>query len=174
MQDEYVAKQSYILAIDEGTTGTTSLLINGDGQVVSKAYQEVHAIYPQPGWVEEDAQELFQKAISGAHWDRDTGKPAANAIVWQCRRTAAMCEELKNKGYEKMVREKTGLVIDAYFSATKIRWILDHIPDGQKRAERGDLLFGTVDSWLIWNLTGGAVHVTDYSNVVQYPYATVG
>jgi glycerol kinase len=191
MQDEYVAKQSYILAIDEGTTGTTSLLINGDGQVVSKAYQEVHAIYPQPGWVEEDAQELFQKAISGAHaaiqntgidislvkgigitnqrettvvWDRDTGKPAANAIVWQCRRTAAMCEELKNKGYEKMVREKTGLVIDAYFSATKIRWILDHIPDGQKRAERGDLLFGTVDSWLIWNLTGGAVHVTDYSN----------
>jgi glycerol kinase len=186
-----VANQSYILAIDEGTTGTTSLLINSDGQVVSKAYREVHALYPQPGWVEEDAQELFQKAIAAALeaiqntgidialvkgigitnqrettvvWDRHTGKPAANAIVWQCRRTAAMCEELKQKGYEKTVREKTGLVIDAYFSATKIRWILDHMPDGQKRAERGDLLFGTVDSWLIWNLTGGKVHVTDYSN----------
>ena len=161
-----MAKQSYILAIDEGTTGTTSLLINSDGQVISKAYREVHALYPQPGWVEEDAQELFQKAIAGALeaiqntgieislvkgigitnqrettvvWDRHTGKPAANAIVWQCRRTAAMCEELKTKGYEKTVREKTGLVIDAYFSATKIRWILDNIPDGQKRAERGEL-----------------------------------
>jgi glycerol kinase len=186
-----LATQSYILAIDEGTTGTTSLLINSDGQVVSKAYREVHALYPQPGWVEEDAQELFQKAIAGALesiqntgieislvkgigitnqrettvvWDRHTGKPAANAIVWQCRRTAAMCEELKQKGYETTVREKTGLVIDAYFSATKIRWILDNIPNGQKRAERGELLFGTVDTWLIWNLTGGKVHVTDYSN----------
>ena len=189
-----MVKQSYVLAIDEGTTGTTSLLINADGQVVSKAYQEVHTIYPQPGWVEEDAQELFQKAIAGAHeaiqktgidvslvkgigitnqrettvvWDRHSGKPVSNAIVWQCRRTAAMCEDLKQKGYEKTVREKTGLVIDAYFSATKIRWILDHIQDGQKRAERGDLLFGTVDSCLIWNLTGGAVHVTDYSQHLQ-------
>ena len=186
-----MVNQGYILAIDEGTTGTTSLLINSDGQVVAKAYREVHALYPQPGWVEEDPQELFQKAIAGALeaiqntginislvkgigitnqrettvvWDRHTGKPVANAIVWQCRRTAAMCEDLKQKGYEQTVREKTGLVIDAYFSATKIRWILDNIPDGQKRAERGDLLFGTVDSWLIWNLTGGKVHVTDYSN----------
>jgi glycerol kinase len=186
-----MAKQSYILAIDEGTTGTTSLLINNEGQVVAKAYQEVHPIYPQPGWVEEDAIELVQKAIAVAHealqktgvdislvkgigitnqrettvvWDRHTGKPVCNAIVWQCRRTAAMCDELKQKGYEPVVREKTGLVIDAYFSATKIRWILDHIPDGQKRAEQGDLLFGTVDSWLLWNLTGGAVHITDYSN----------
>ena len=167
-----MAKQNYILAIDEGTTGTTSLLINNEGQVVAKAYQEVHPLYPQPGWVEEDAEELFQKAIAGAHeaiqkagidisqvkgigitnqrettvvWDRRTGKPVSNAIVWQCRRTAAMCEELKQKGYEKIVQEKTGLVIDAYFSATKLRWILDHIPDGQKRAEQGDLLFGTVD-----------------------------
>jgi glycerol kinase len=186
-----LVKQNYILAIDEGTTGTTSLLINKEGQVVTKAYQEVHPIYPQPGWVEEDAEELFQKAIAGAHeaikkasidisqvngigitnqrettvvWDRLTGKPVLNAIVWQCRRTAAMCEELKQKGYEKIIREKTGLVIDAYFSATKLRWILDHITYGQRRAERGDLLFGTVDSWLVWNLTGGAVHVTDYSN----------
>ena len=186
-----MTKQSYILAIDEGTTGTTSLLINADGQVVAKAYQEVHPLYPQPGWVEEDANELFQKAIAGANeaikktgidisqikgigitnqrettvvWDRHTGKPVSNAIVWQCRRTAAMCEELKQKGYGKIVQEKTGLVIDAYFSATKIRWILDHIPNGQKRAERGELLFGTVDSWLVWNLTGGAEHITDYSN----------
>ena len=186
-----MTKSGYILAIDEGTTGTTSLLINADGQVVTKAYQEVHPLYPQPGWVEEDAEELFHKAVAGAHaaiqqngidisrikgigitnqrettvvWDRHTGKPVTNAIVWQCRRTAAICEELKQKGYEKIIREKTGLVIDAYFSATKIRWILDHVPEGQKRAERGDLLFGTVDSWLVWNLTGGAVHITDYSN----------
>ena len=186
-----MAKPGYILAIDEGTTGTTSLLINSEGQVVAKAYQEVHPIYPQPGWVEEDAEELFQKAIDGAHeaiqkasidisqvkgigitnqrettvvWDRHTGKPVNNAIVWQCRRTATMCEELKQKGYEKIVREKTGLVIDAYFSATKLRWIFDHIADGQKRAERGDLLFGTVDSWLVWNMTAGRVHITDYSN----------
>ena len=186
-----MTKPGYILAIDEGTTGTTSLLINADGQVVTKAYQEVHPLYPQPGWVEEDAEELFHKAVAGAHaaiqkngidisrikgigitnqrettvvWDRHTGKPVTNAIVWQCRRTAAICEELKQKGYEKIIREKTGLVIDAYFSATKIRWILDHVPEGQKRAERGDLLFGTVDSWLVWNLTGGAVHITDYSN----------
>ena len=186
-----MTKPGYILAIDEGTTGTTSLLINADGQVVTKAYQEVHPLYPQPGWVEEDAEELFHKAIAGAHaaiqkngidislikgigitnqrettlvWDRHTGKPVTNAIVWQCRRTAAICEELKQKGYEKIIREKTGFVIDAYFSATKIRWILDHVPEGQKRAERGDLLFGTVDSWLVWNLTGGAVHITDFSN----------
>jgi glycerol kinase len=186
-----MTKPGYILAIDEGTTGTTSLLINADGQVVTKAYQEVHPLYPHPGWVEEDAEELFHKAVAGAHaaiqqngidisrikgigitnqrettviWDRHTGKPVTNAIVWQCRRTAAICEELKQKGYEKIIREKTGLVIDAYFSATKIRWILDHVPGGQKRAERGDLLFGTVDSWLVWNLTGGAVHITDYSN----------
>ena len=186
-----MTKPGYILAIDEGTTGTTSLLINADGQVVTKAYQEVHPLYPQPGWVEEDAEELFHKAVAGAKaaiqkasiaisqvkgigitnqrettvvWDRHTGKPVTNAIVWQCRRTAAICEELKQKGYEKIIREKTGLVIDAYFSATKIRWILDHVPEGQKRAEQGELLFGTVDSWLVWNLTGGTVHITDYSN----------
>jgi glycerol kinase len=184
-------KPNYILAIDEGTTGTTSLLIDVEGQVVNKAYQEVHPLYPQPGWVEEDAEELYLKAIAGAQevirksgietsqvksigitnqrettvvWDRHTGKPVSNAIVWQCRRTAAICEELKRKGFDKLVREKTGLIIDAYFSGTKLRWILDHITDGQKRAEHGDLLFGTVDSWLLWNLTGGAAHITDYSN----------
>jgi glycerol kinase len=184
-------KPNYILAIDEGTTGTTSLLINVEGQVVNKAYQEVHPIYPQPGWVEEDAEELFQKALVGAKeviqkagidisqvkgigitnqrettvvWDRYTGKPVTNAIVWQCRRTAAICEELKQKGFDKLVRERTGLIIDAYFSGTKLRWILDHIPNGQKCAEKGNLLFGTVDSWLVWNLTAGKVHITDYSN----------
>ncbi|MDD5288248.1 MAG: glycerol kinase GlpK [Dehalococcoidales bacterium] len=186
-------KESYILAIDEGTTGTTSLLINHDGHVVSKAYEEVHPLYPQPGWVEQDAEELLQKAIAVAQvviqkagieasqvkgigitnqrettivWDRQTGKPVSNAIVWQCRRTASMCEELKQKGFEKLVRDNTGLIIDAYFSATKLRWILDHIPYGQKRAEKGELMFGTVDCWLVWNLTGGA-HVTDYSNAAR-------
>ncbi len=184
-------KPNYILAIDEGTTGTTSLLIDVEGQVVNKAYREVHPVYPQPGWVEEDAEELFRKAIAGAQdvikisgidisqvkgigitnqrettvvWDRYTGKPVTNAIVWQCRRSAAICEELKQKGFDKLVREKTGLIIDAYFSGTKLRWILDHVPNGQKRAEQGDLLFGTVDSWLVWNLTAGKVHITDYSN----------
>lgn len=184
-------KQNYILAIDEGTTGTTSLLINSEGKVVAKAYLEVHPIYPQPGWVEEDADELFRKAVSGAQeviqktginisqvkgigvtnqrettvvWDRHTGKPVSNAIVWQCRRTAAMCEGLKQKGFETIVEGKTGLIIDAYFSGTKLRWILDHIPEGQKRAEQGELMFGTIDSWLVWNLTGGSVHITDYSN----------
>lgn len=184
-----MSAEKYVLAIDEGTTGTTSLVIDTQGRVVAKAYQEVHPIYPQPGWVEEDAEELLQKAVAVAQeaikkagadvsqikgigitnqrettvvWDRHTGKPVSKAIVWQCRRTAAMCEDLKKKGFEKLVREKTGLVIDAYFSATKLRWILDHIPDGQRRAESGDLMFGTVDCWLVWNLTGA--HITDYSN----------
>jgi glycerol kinase len=184
-------QENYILAIDEGTTGTTALLINKEGQVVNKAYQEVHPLYPQPGWVEQDAMELLNKAIAGGKevirktgiavsqvkgigitnqrettivWDRKTGEPVYHAIVWQCRRTTSICEELKQKDYTQFIKDKTGLVIDAYFSGTKLRWILDHIPDGQKRAEKGELLFGTVDSWLVWNLTGGAVHITDYSN----------
>ena len=186
-----VSQKSYILAIDEGTTGTTALLIDSEGQMVSKAYKEVHPLYPQPGWVEQDPQELLEKVIDIGKeaiqragitlsqvkgigitnqrettivWDRHTGKPVSNAIVWQCRRTAPLCEELKQKGLAPLIKEKTGLVIDAYFSATKLRWILDHIPDGQKRAQSGELLFGTVDSWLVWNMTGGTVHVTDYSN----------
>ncbi|MBN1644154.1 MAG: glycerol kinase GlpK [Dehalococcoidales bacterium] len=186
-----MSQESYILAIDEGTTCTTSLLIDREGQVVAKAYREVHPLYPQPGWVEQDPLELLEKVIEAAKeaiqksgialtqikgigitnqrettivWDRHTGKPVSNAIVWQCRRTAPLCEELKRKGFATLIKEKTGLVIDAYFSATKLRWILDNIPDGQKRAQNGDLLFGTVDAWLVWNLTGGAVHITDYSN----------
>jgi len=184
-------KESYILAIDEGTTGSTALLIDKDGQVAARAYRELRQIYPQPGWVEHDPNEILHNCIaitrevvqkSGVTfsavkgigitnqrettvvWERATGKPAANAVVWQCRRTAALCEELKKKGLEPVVRKKTGLPIDAYFSGTKIRWLLDNIPDGQRRAEKGDLIFGTIDSWLVWNFTRGKAHVTDYSN----------
>ncbi len=180
-----------ILALDQGTTGSTALLFDEEGQVVSSAYREVRLFYPQPGWVEQDPQELLctsvavvQEALQKAGvavakvrgvgitnqrettvvWDRHTGEPVSNAIVWHCRRTAPLCEELKQKGMSQVIREKTGLIIDAYFSATKLRWLLDHIPQGQYRAEQGELLFGTVDSWLIWNFTGGTVHVTDYSN----------
>jgi len=180
-----------ILALDQGTTGSTALLFDEEGQVVSSAYREVRQFYPQPGWVEQDPQELLRTSVAAAQealqkagvavaqvrgvgitnqrettvvWDRHTGEPVSNAIVWHCRRTAPLCEELKQKGMSQAIREKTGLIIDAYFSATKLRWLLDHIPQGQYRAEQGELLFGTVDSWLIWNFTGGAVHVTDYSN----------
>jgi len=186
--------RSYILAIDQGTTGSTALLFDNDGRVVSSAYREVNQIYPQPGWVEQDPKELLQSSITVARqslekaevslsqvkslgitsqrettivWDRHTGEPVANAIVWQCRRTAPLCEELKQKGLSQTIMEKTGLIIDAYFSATKLRWLLDNITQGQQRARNGDLLFGTVDSWLVWNLTGGAVHITDYSNACR-------
>ncbi len=183
--------KGYILVIDQGTTGSTALLCDEEGQIVSSADSEISQIYPQPGWVEHDPKEIFRTSLVVAQealqkagvsasqvkgmgitnqrettvvWDRRTGEPVNNAIVWQCRRTAPLCEELKAKGLAKTIREKTGLPIDAYFSATKLRWILDHIPEGQRRAQQGDLLFGTIDSWLVWNLTGGAVHITDYSN----------
>ncbi len=183
--------KSYILVIDQGTTGSAALLFDEEGQIVSSADCEICQIYPQPGWVEHDPQEIFhtslavtQEALQKAGvtasqlrgmgitnqrettvvWDRRTGEPVSNAVVWQCRRTASLCEELKEKGMCQPIQEKTGLVVDAYFSATKLRWILDNILDGQQRAQQGDLLFGTIDSWLVWNLTGGAVHITDYSN----------
>ena len=186
--------RSCILAIDQGTTGSTALLFNEEGRVVSTAYREVQQIYPHPGWVEQDAKELYRTSLTVAKealqkvgmtvsqvkgvgitnqrettivWDHHTGEPVSNAIVWQCRRTAPLCEELKQKGMSQSIRDKTGLIIDAYFSATKLRWILDHIPEGQHRAQQGDLLFGTVDSWLVWNLTGGAIHITDYSNACR-------
>jgi len=186
-----MGEKDYILAIDQGTTGSTAVLFDREGQPVSHAYQEVRQIYTQPGWVEHDPKELFSASVAVAHdslqkagvatsqvksigitnqrettivWDRYTGEPVSNAVVWQCRRTAPLCEKLKQEGMGQIVKEKTGLIIDAYFSATKLRWILDHLPQGQHRAEQGDLLFGTVDSWLVWNLTGGAVHITDYSN----------
>ncbi len=183
--------KGYILVIDQGTTGSAALLFDEAGQVVSSADSEITQIYPQPGWVEHDPKEIFRTSLAVAKealqkagvsaskvkgmgitnqrettvvWDRRTGEPVSNAIVWQCRRTAPMCEALKQKGLSGLIREKTGLPIDAYFSATKLRWILDRIPEGQRRAQQGDLLFGTIDSWLVWNLTGGAVHITDYSN----------
>jgi glycerol kinase len=180
-----------ILGIDQGTTGTTALLSDSEGNVLSHAYREILQIFPQPGWIDQKPDEIFQSclevvdeavakaavpysAISALGitnqrettivWDRLTGYPVCNAVVWQCRRTAGLCDRLKEKGMESVIKVKTGLPIDAYFSATKIRWILDSLIDGQQRAERGELLFGTVDSWLIWNLTKGNVHVTDFSN----------
>ena len=181
----------YILAIDQGTTGTTALLVDGSGRVVWQAYREITQIYPQPGWVEHDPQDIFESVIDTVDelleateigvrqinsigitnqrettivWERSTGKPVFNAIVWQCRRTAPLCDALKARGLEADVVEKTGLPIDAYFPATKIRWILDHIPYGQQRAENGELAFGTVDSWLMWQLTNGTMHATDVTN----------
>lgn len=183
--------KSYILAIDQGTTGSSSLVIDEAGRVVSSAYREVTQIFPRPGWVEHDPEQLLSTCLESAGealeragitlsqvkglgitnqrettvvWDSSTGKPVCNAIVWQCRRTAPLCEELIARGMSKPVKEKTGLIIDAYFSATKLRWILDNIPDGQRRAREGKLLFGTVDSWLVWKLTGGTLHITDYTN----------
>jgi glycerol kinase len=186
-----MAVKNYILVIDQGTTGSAALLFDDSGQVVSSVDREIRQIYPQPGWVEHDPVEIFQTSLAVAKealqqagvsasqvkglgitnqrettvvWDRRSGKPVNNAVVWQCRRTAPICEELKQDGMVEPVRDKTGLPVDAYFSGTKLRWILDNVPDGQKRAEQGDLLFGTIDSWLVWNLTGGEVHITDYSN----------
>ncbi|MGI5984980.1 MAG: glycerol kinase GlpK [Clostridiales bacterium] len=180
-----------ILALDQGTTSSRAILFDGAGSILSKAQYEYPRIFPQPGWVEQNPFELFQSQcraaaeameISGLKsgdiaavgitnqrettivWDAKTGIPISNAIVWQCRRTAAICDELKAEGLEETVREKTGLLIDAYFSGTKIKWILDNVPGARERAENGELLFGNVDSWLIWNLTGGTAHVTDYSN----------
>ena len=181
----------YILTIDEGTTGSTVLIVDHDGQIISRAYSEFAQFYPQPGWVEHDAAEIWEVTLRVAReamarvsitghdieaigitnqrettvvWDRATGEPVTHAIVWQCRRTAPLCEKMKQAGMEKMVRDRTGLVIDAYFSATKLAWILDNVPEARAKAEAGDLLFGTIDTWLVWKLTGGRVHVTDYSN----------
>ena len=181
----------YIMALDSGTTSNRCILFNHRGEICSVAQKEFTQIFPRPGWVEHDAQEIFDTQLFVARqamlnvgaeagdiaaigitnqrettivWNRHTGKPIANAIVWQCRRTAPFCEELVRKGLVDTIRQKTGLVIDPYFSGTKIRWLLDHVPGAYEAAERGDLLFGTVETWLIWKLTEGRVHVTDYSN----------
>ena len=186
-----MAQAGYILAIDQGTTATTGLLVDGSGKVVWQASTEISQIYPCPGWVEHDPMEIFESCMSVIEelldeteiapqqvqaigitnqrettvvWDRESGRPVSNAIVWQCRRTAPLCEAMKAQGLEDTVRTKTGLPVDAYFSATKVRWILDNVPHGQQRAESGELAFGTVDSWLLWNLTGGAIHATDVTN----------
>ena len=181
----------YIMALDAGTTSNRCILFNEKGEMCSVAQREFHQHFPKPGWVEHDADEIWASMLGVAVeamsmigaaaeniaaigitnqretaivWDKNTGEPVYHAIVWQCRRTARYCDLLKERGLTDSFRKKTGLVIDAYFSATKIRWILDHVPGARERAERGELLFGTVETWLIWKLTKGAVHVTDYSN----------
>jgi glycerol kinase len=183
-----------ILALDQGTTSSRAIVFDENGTLVSVAQEEFPQIYPQPGWVEHDAKQIFatQRAVArGALeragvplksvmaigitnqrettllWDRQSGEPIANAIVWQDRRTAAACRELKEAGAESLVRERTGLVIDPYFSATKVAWLLDHVEGARARAERGELAFGTVDTWLIWQLTGNRTHVTDVTNAAR-------
>ncbi len=186
--------QRYILAIDQGTTSSRAMLFDQAGAVAGVAQREVCQIFPQPGWVEQDPREILASVLAtvaevlasarvGAGevagigitnqrettvvWDRHTGEPVYNAIVWQSRQSLAVCERLEAEGYAALVRGKTGLLIDAYFSGSKIRWILDHVGGARARAERGDLLFGTIDSWLIWNLSGGKLHVTDVSNAAR-------
>lgn len=181
----------YILALDQGTTSSRAIVFSHSGSVVSVAQQEFRQIFPKPGWVEHDAGEIWasqaavaKEALRKANltgsdiagigitnqrettvvWDRGTGKPICNAIVWQDRRTAGMCDRLKAKGHAKRITKKTGLVVDAYFSGTKLQWILENVPGAKARAKAGQLAFGTVDSWLIWNLTGGRLHITDASN----------
>lgn len=181
----------YILSFDAGTTSSRAIIFNKKGEIIKVAQKEFKQIYPKPGWVEHDPMEIWGSQSGVARevlemagirpseiagigitnqrettvvWDKNTGKPVYNAIVWQCRRTAKYCDNLKEEGWTEKIRDKTGLVIDAYFSATKIAWILDNVEGARKKAENGELLFGTIDTWLIWNLTRGKVHVTDYSN----------
>ena len=182
---------NYILALDQGTTSSRALLFDREGQVRSVAQKEFEQIYPNPGWVEHDPQDIWstqmgtatealsRAGVSGRDvaaigitnqrettilWDRATGEPIHNAIVWQDRRTAGLCDELRNAGHSQTFREKTGLIIDAYFSGTKVKWLLDHVDGARARAENGELAFGTVDSWLVWRLTNGQQHVTDATN----------
>lgn len=183
--------ENFILAIDQGTTSTRAILFNKKGEIVHVAQQEFTQIFPQPGWVEHNANEIWGSVLAvmatvlaevnvkpeqiagigitnqretAVVWDKETGNPIYNAIVWQSRQTAQICEELKAQGYDQLFREKTGLLIDAYFSGTKVKWILDHVEGAREKAEQGKLLFGTIDTWLIWKLSGGRAHVTDYTN----------
>lgn len=181
----------YIVALDQGTTGTRAIIFDRQQNIIGQSSRSNPQLYPQPGFVEHDPMDIFacQYAVltevlvkcqispeqlagigianqreTTVLWDRETGRPIYNAIVWQCRRTADLCEQLKRQGLEPIIQQKTGLKIDAYFSATKIKWILDHVEGVREKAERGEVLFGTIDSWLVWKLTGGKVHVTDYTN----------
>ena len=183
--------QQYMMAIDEGTTSTRAILFDRHGQIAGQAQREFHQYFPQPGWVEHDANEIWnavQSVISDALidsdvqpykvrgigitnqrettiiWDKRTGEPIYHAVVWQSKQTSDLADQLKTDGYTDAIHDKTGLVVDSYFSATKIRWILDHVEGAQERAERGELLFGTIDTWILWKLTGGRVHATDYTN----------
>lgn len=184
----------YVMALDAGTTSNRCILFDKSGTMCSVAQREFRQIFPKPGWVEHDASEIWASQLGVAVeamgkigvtaddiaaigitnqretaivWDKNTGEPIYNAIVWQCRRTSEYCDSLKAKGLTEKFRQKTGLIIDAYFSATKIKWILDNVPEARERAEKGELLFGTVETWLIWKLTKGEVHVTDYSNAAR-------
>ncbi len=183
--------ETFILALDQGTTSSRAMLFNKKGEIVSVAQKEFRQIYPKPGWVEHDAQEIWSsqagvaaeavasagingKALSGIGitnqrettvvWDRESGKPIYNAIVWQDRRTSDYCDSLKENGHAEMIQDKTGLVIDSYFSGTKVKWILDNVEGAREKAEQGKLAFGTIDSWLIWNFTQGELHITDVTN----------
>ncbi len=189
-----MTEEKYIMAIDQGTTSSRAIIFNKKGEKIASSQKEFPQIFPQAGWVEHNANQIWnsvQSVIAGAFiessikpgqieaigitnqrettvvWDKATGLPIYNAIVWQSRQTAPIADQLKQDGHIDLIHEKTGLVIDAYFSATKIRWILDHVPGAQERAEKGELLFGTIDTWLVWKLTDGAVHVTDYSNAAR-------
>ncbi len=183
--------EKYIMSLDQGTTSSRCIIFNKKGEVVSVAQKEFTQIYPKAGWVEHDPLEIWgkQAGVAGEAlniarispeqiagigitnqrettvvWNKRTGMPVYNAIVWQCRRTAGYCDELREKGLDKTIKEKTGLMLDAYFSATKIKWILDNVEGTRELAEKGDLLFGNIDTWLIWNMTKGKIHVTDYTN----------
>lgn len=183
--------EKYIMALDQGTTSSRAILFDQSGGIFHTAQQEFPQYFPKSGWVEHNPEEIWSSILSviagvlseknvsadqvagigitnqretTVVWDKNTGVPIYNAIVWQSRQTAAICEELKAKGYNDLFREKTGLLIDAYFSGTKVKWILDNVEGAREKAEKGDLLFGTIDTWLIWKLTGGKVHVTDYTN----------
>ncbi len=186
--------RKYIMALDQGTTSSRAILFDKEGNIVATSQKEFTQFYPKIGWVEHNPMEIWGSqsgvmrevletnsirpeevcAIGITNqrettivWEKSTGKPIYNAIVWQCRRTSEICDELKEKGYEKLIKDKTGLILDAYFSATKIKWILDNVEGAREKAENGELLFGTVDTWLIWNLTRGKVHVTDYTNAAR-------
>ncbi|MCK2158117.1 MULTISPECIES: glycerol kinase GlpK [Exiguobacterium] len=183
--------ENYILSLDQGTTSTRAILFNRSGEIVHSAQREFTQYFPKPGWVEHNANEIWGSVLAvvatclteanvkatqiagigitnqretAVVWEKETGKPIHNAVVWQSRQTAEICEELRSAGHAELFRAKTGLLIDAYFSGTKVKWILDHVEGSRERAERGELLFGTIDTWLIWKLSGGKAHVTDYSN----------
>jgi glycerol kinase len=183
--------RKYVMALDQGTTSSRAVIFDHNGSIISMASKEFKQIYPKPGWVEHNPMEIWSSQIEVAIgalnktgleagditaigitnqrettiiWDKNNGKPVYNAIVWQCRRTAPICDQLKEKGFAESIRKKTGLVVDAYFSGTKIKWILDNVDGVKEKARKGEILFGTVDSWLIWNLTKGKAHVIDYSN----------
>lgn len=186
-----MAEKNYVMAIDQGTTSSRAIIFDRNGKKIGSSQKEFPQYFPKSGWVEHNANEIWnsvQSVIAGAFiesgirpeaiagigitnqrettvvWDKTTGQPIANAIVWQSRQSSPIADQLKADGHTEMIHEKTGLVIDAYFSATKVRWLLDNIEGAQEKADNGELLFGTIDSWLVWKLTDGQVHVTDYSN----------